>query len=470
MACCCICCEKFNKSNRLKILCCYCEFENCRECFNKYTLDTFQDPHCMNCKKAFTKDFLNENCTAAFINKDLKVHREQVLFDREISLLIETMPYIELENEIAKNYKISRTLEQERNLLNQRLQEISTEIYRITDFTSRIRSTINAEDGINTPGAVLPGQTYSQNRNTTTPVAEVKEVKKFVRKCPGEECRGFLNTNWICAVCEVKTCKDCNEPIKPDHQCDPKMIENMELIKKDSKPCPECGEFIFRIEGCYMMWCTSCNTPWDWKSGLKITTGNIHNPHYFEFLRKNNPTPAPQAGACMRRPAATNIIAMHKAIYLNSVISKFFEDLFMISAHVEFVEIPMRTPRRAELPIVANRLLRINYILKRITDEEFKRELRTNEKKFERNQEFLNIYQMFMNVCNDTFMNIWVFYNQNRDDLITVTSYILEQRVIFDNLIIYFNENMEKAGKLYKCVYPGIDNAKFYKNIVKGIR
>ena len=62
---------------------------------------------------------------------------------------------------------------------------------------------------------------------------------------------------------------------------------------------------------------------------------------------------------------------------------------------------------------------------------------------------------MFMNVCNDTFMNIWVFYNQNKNDLITVTNYILEQRVIFDNLIEYNNYKILYNTFLTKC----------YKNI-----
>jgi hypothetical protein len=31
------------------------------------------------------------------------------------------------------------------------------------------------------------------------------------------------------------------------------------------------------------MWCTSCNTGFDWKTGKRIDLNRIHNPHFFEY-------------------------------------------------------------------------------------------------------------------------------------------------------------------------------------------
>jgi hypothetical protein len=86
MTSCDICVEKFNKSTRLEIKCNYCDFSNCRNCFQKYLLET-QDPYCMNCKKIFTRDFLIEHFSSVFMNKTIKSHRENLLFMREKTAL-----------------------------------------------------------------------------------------------------------------------------------------------------------------------------------------------------------------------------------------------------------------------------------------------------------------------------------------------------------------------------------------------
>jgi hypothetical protein len=35
------------------------------------------------------------------------------------------------------------------------------------------------------------------------------------------------------------------------HTCNPDMIETAKLIRKDTKPCPACGEMIMKTEGCF---------------------------------------------------------------------------------------------------------------------------------------------------------------------------------------------------------------------------
>ena len=111
--------------------------------------------------------------------------------------------------------------------------------------------------------------------------------KMFVRACPDGDCKGYLSSGWKCGMCENDVCSKCHIILDSDknveHVCDPEMAATAQMIAAESKPCPGCHVNIHKIDGCNQMWCTQCNTAWDWKSG-KIET-KVHNPHYFEYLR-----------------------------------------------------------------------------------------------------------------------------------------------------------------------------------------
>ena len=80
---------------------------------------------------------------------------------------------------------------------------------------------------------------------------EIVEPKKFVRKCPTEECKGFMNEDWFCGLCDRYFCEKCNEQLCDAHVCDPDAVKTMELLKKDTKGCPKCGTMIHKLSGCF---------------------------------------------------------------------------------------------------------------------------------------------------------------------------------------------------------------------------
>jgi hypothetical protein len=116
-------------------------------------------------------------------------------------------------------------------------------------------------------------------------VQKEKINKVFIVHCPKDKCNGFLNDQWVCSVCNVRVCRKCREPREEEHTCDPEIKESVKLIKKCTKPCPECGTPIHKIAGCDQMWCVQCNTAFSWSKGTKIN-GGVHNPHYFEWLNR----------------------------------------------------------------------------------------------------------------------------------------------------------------------------------------
>jgi hypothetical protein len=90
----------------------------------------------------------------------------------------------------------------------------------------------------------------------------IKEKRKFIRKCPKDNCKGFLSTALKCEICGYYSCKDCRElkgkteEEKNNHVCDKSILESVKLLEKDSKECPKCSAMIFKIDGCF-----ATNTP-----------------------------------------------------------------------------------------------------------------------------------------------------------------------------------------------------------------
>ena len=92
-----VCCETFNRSNHKKVTCNYCEYDVCNSCTQKYLLDCLSDPLCMNCKSAWNREIMENNFTKKFYTIDYRKHREKIIYERQISLLPETQPYVEIE-------------------------------------------------------------------------------------------------------------------------------------------------------------------------------------------------------------------------------------------------------------------------------------------------------------------------------------------------------------------------------------
>jgi hypothetical protein len=60
MSSCQICCESFNLRTRIKVSCGYCNLEACRACVQQYLVGIVDDPHCMQCKNAWNREFVDQ--------------------------------------------------------------------------------------------------------------------------------------------------------------------------------------------------------------------------------------------------------------------------------------------------------------------------------------------------------------------------------------------------------------------------
>ena len=271
MAMCNICCGKYNKSVCSKVICPFsdCGFEACKTCIRTYLLGTTNDPHCMQCKKMWSVKFVVESLNRSFVDNDYRKHRKTLLVDREISRTPELMNLVERSKNLDdRNVELTELLKEYKEVkkvfdrLSGAVSNKRMEIYRIK------RGLDNGGDG-----------------------GGDGDRKKFIMPCPGDGCKGYLSTQYKCEVCKLFTCPDCFEIIgytkdkENQHTCLEDNMKSAELIKKETKGCPQCGVRIFKINGCNQMWCTECRVAFNWTTGKIDTTGNVHNPHFYQYMK-----------------------------------------------------------------------------------------------------------------------------------------------------------------------------------------
>ena len=409
-----VCCEKFNKTNHKIVECSFCDLTCCSACCQKYILSSFQDPHCMKCKNNWNREFIDSFCTKVFRLKQYREHRENVLFDRERALMPGTQPEVERIINIRHLRVIIR---------DQRERIIELHHIHQTDMFSPILHPDIVElfrDMERTYNHI----SYLRNIDTHTGI----EVRKFIRQCPSEECKGFLNQEWFCGVCTSHYCKECNEKMDSDHVCDPETVKTMELLNRDSKSCPKCGTVIHKTSGCTQMWCISCHTAFNWQTG-GIETGRVHNPHFMEFKKKmmssrehgDIPCGGVPSFRELREQKAPDEILKY-AMLINQLEH---ELIFMNTDDIDNVN------------------TRVSYMLNDITGEMFKIFLQRQEKFLEKSREVSLVYELIANACGD-LLRQYTLVPSKQDQIIFEIKEILN----------YSNTILKSIRGRYNCTIP----------------
>ena len=231
------------------------------------------------------------------------------------------------------------------------------------------------------------------------------QKREFIMKCADEACRGFLSTNYKCGTCEKWTCTQCLVVIGADkdaaHTCDPNTVETAKAIKSETRPCPKCGTRIFKVDGCDQMFCImeSCHTAFSWNSG-HVVTGTIHNPHYYEWLRRTGGTPAREAGdiPCGGLPNIYHVVGSLRSPYIpDEAKSTIMETHRNIR---ELIDMRLRDyPARPEA--LANKDDDVQYLMNNLTEVEWQRQLELSEARFNRKKEIGQILQTLATAGSD---------------------------------------------------------------------
>lgn len=456
MGSCAVCCDSFNKSSRTEVKCPYCEFRPCTSCAERYLIETTQDAHCMNCRKAWSREILVGNFTQKFTSRVYKTRRETVLFERERSLMPATQPYLEIEREIRR---LTKNIDDRRKDLaaaesdTRRTNAIPLSVLAVNNNLSSefdadiLREKLSGEERKVVSSIMVDLQVLERVRDKHTwrlTSGNIStERRQFVRACPATNCRGFLSTAWKCGACDLWACPDCHEVKGPErdapHTCDPNSIATAILLAKDSRNCPKCAAMIFKIDGCDQMFCTQCQTAFSWRTG-RVETGTIHNPHYYEYRRahgglERNPGDVPCGGF----PDWLNVAGS-----LPGFMSR--EDRSKLSAahrsygHCMWVIMP----RYAVNDAGDNRDLRIKFMIADLTEDEFRKRIQQREKARQRKSDIHQVLTMYLAVLNDLFHAPAL-----GSDLITS----------LDELRIHVNTTLRDISKRYtQCAVPFISD------------
>tara|TARA_Y100000385_G_C13106718_1_gene648378 strand:+ start:5083 stop:6306 length:1224 start_codon:yes stop_codon:yes gene_type:complete len=381
----------------------------------------------MNCHEKFSEEFLYDNFPKNYINKDIKELKQNLLFEQEKQLLPASQEIAKYAEHIEN---VEKSIEEDVKMIYElRMKSMSLQC--------ELEKKKNLVQNFNRDYTIPTNQNeYSSSLSSS------KEINVFIKQCPCNDCSGYLSTQWKCGMCNVRVCKDCLEIKGEDHVCNPDNIATANVIKESTKSCPSCGTAIGKIYGCNHMWCTNCNTGFDWRT-RKLVIKNNTNPHYYEWLRQNGNNARELSDVvCGGIP---NISTLRHIITItnynsndNSLdISKKVLEFHRLINHVQHIEL-------RETDEVNNIDLRVKLLRKKITIEKFKQLILTRVKIQRNKTNKQMIFQTLRDAGSDILQRLIEKKEKNYNSL--YYTYIEIQ-----NLINYINYAFEILTKKFKC-------------------
>jgi hypothetical protein len=421
MSICGICCETLNQSNHKECICQKCNFSACKTCVRTYLGSTPNESHCMNCKFEWSDTFVLSAVNKTYFHKDLRDQKKQKCFEIEKSKLADSQ--IE-----AKQFLIKEKSTNDIKDIDKKIKELRQQI------------------------EVLKQTKYEIAQSMRKKI--VKEQKAFIMRCQAANCNGFVSKSYKCELCDKTTCSKCFIILTEDHECKADDIETASYIKQNSKPCPKCATRISRIDGCSQMWCTNCQTPFDWTSGLQLTNVVVHNPHYFQYLQQAN------AGIMPRNPNDVLCGGMPDLARFRSFSSIVLHDkdlqkcittnVYNIYRFVGHIQQSIRTNIIGQFDRDVEST-RIKLIIGRITEEQFKEQIYKHYSI--KNKRVVNnrLLETVHVVAVDLLQTYFKIYEPGQH-MSSQDSYEHSYKLIqeFTGIIDYFNDLQEQKTQLFK--------------------
>ncbi len=314
---CSVCMQKYTKTTRVRVKLPCCGDEMCINCIYTYFITNTLVLICPSykCDMEIQLSWVQNILGMFKYRKFMDIRNKHILDIQKPSIIAKHQDKANKYKSLTDTVDINSVNVQYKTLLNEIndlytiIKAKETELYKLKVLKAEYRSyTTKSKIPANIVNAVSDGI----NKGV---------VSYVLYHCPETDCRGMVVDNGDChqcGLCKIVTCKKCREIVADDHKCDKNIIKNIDkLTNGNTKACPRCKVLIFKIQGCNQMYCTNCNTPFEWDTG-KIYNGNMtffHNPHMVRNKTMNN--------------NYNQLIKLHASVYnayisLNEYLEKYF--------------------------------------------------------------------------------------------------------------------------------------------------
>jgi hypothetical protein len=368
----------------------------------------------MFCNNSFTHSQVQHlGFTKSFLTGDFAKHQQDILFAQEHAMLPAAQAAVAHDRLVADiNAQIKDVIAQMKQL-----QALKDDLYRAKTQLMR-QGPDNHED-----------------------------VQQFVHRCADSDCNGFVSSAWKCATCDKHTCAHCRElkAARDDdaHVCNPDTLASVALLKKDTKPCPNCKVLVHKTEGCDQMFCTQCKRLWSWNTGKFELRG--HNPHYLQWMRENHHNGMPREPndvLCGREIDHRFIRELHQSMQQVLVLPtldaaqrlRLREATEFISSvtHLRFEDAPRFQVDR----VAMNFNSRKAFVSNSLSLIRFKQAIRRNHLIALKNENISQIMQAVIQAATDiAFRLLHELHARNLQDISSFTDE-------FKNLVIYANHEL----------------------------
>lgn len=248
--------------------------KSCEVCLEETT------DQCPLCGQIYCKD-----CSDGF-DKAILESADSSKYPKCINPKCDFIHTISIINDDLKILLLKRTLEIESN----KLEETGSKVHKEKQLEEEIKKVDRKKEELisKLPKSLgVLGKTYIKNGSQKTDLKKkIMEAEViFIKPCPLDYCYGFITDKYTCTKCDLILCSKCEENMSKEHLCDPKIVEDIKFIIKNSKQCPSCKIRIAKLSGCDHMWCPNCKTSFDYSTG-KAKKYSYEQPEQLMYRQK----------------------------------------------------------------------------------------------------------------------------------------------------------------------------------------